>query len=515
MPGPTTGSSIGLGPGEGDLGTTANVATIRCHLGWQGEPLAGARRYHAAMSTATASLEAERTALEPVFAYVDANADAFVERLRTLCRQPSVSAQDAGLQETADMVEAMARAVGAETEQIPLEGGPPIVHGRIPGTGPRTLQLYDHYDVQPPEPLDLWHSDPFAAEVRDGRIWARGVSDNKGNLVARLCAVEAYRAALGELPLTVTLLFEGEEEVGSPHLRQFTDGPRAGLLKVDGCIWEAGYKDPAGRPSISLGCKGILYVELRVRTAAKDLHSSWGAVVPNAAWRLGWALGTLKDPATERVLIPGFYDAVAPLSPRTLELADREPLALSEYGPLFGLQGFLQGWDGTEARRHYLFDPTCTICGLSSGYQGPGGKTVLPAEAFAKLDFRLVPEQDPDEILGLLRRHLDAQGFSDVAIVQVEGEGERAARSDPNAPIVGAVVATARALYGTEPLVLPNMAGTGPQYLVCAQFGVPAVGMGVGNADSNNHAPNENIRVADYLEGIKHMAWVLHRFAQT
>src|SRR5919202_1387416 len=283
-------------------------------------------------------MDTDRATLQPVFDYVDQHADEFVERLRTLCRQPSVSAQNVGLLETFDLIERLAQAVGAETEAIPLEGGPPILHGRIPGRGSRVLQLYDHYDVQPPEPLELWRSDPFAAEIRDGKIWARGVSDNKGNLVARLCAIEAYQQTLGQLPLTINLLFEGEEEVGSPHLRQFTNGSRgAELLKVDGCIWEAGYKDPSGRPTISLGCKGILYVELRVRSAAKDLHSSWAAAVPNAAWRLMWALGTLRDAETGRVQIPGFYDAVRPPSDRLVQLADREPFDLDQYRALFGI----------------------------------------------------------------------------------------------------------------------------------------------------------------------------------
>src|SRR5919204_1146182 len=284
----------------------------------------------------------DRAILEPAFTYVDQHADEFVERLRELCRQPSISAQHVGLEETYAMVDALARATGAETERIPLDGGPAILHGRVAGRGSRTLQLYDHYDVQPPEPLDLWQSDPFAAEVRDGCVWARGVSDNKGNLVARLCAIEAYRQTLGELPLTVTLLFEGEEEVGSPHLRQFTNSPRgAELLQVDGCIWEAGYKDPVGRPTVSLGCKGILYVELRVRCLTKDVHSSWAAALPNAAWRLSWALTSLKDPATGQVRIPGFYDRVRPLDERTLALADREPLDIEQYRTLFGIHDFL------------------------------------------------------------------------------------------------------------------------------------------------------------------------------
>ena len=459
-------------------------------------------------------LDRDRAVLRGLFSYVDDHAHEFVDRLRLLCRQPSISAQDVGLEATASLVEQMARAAGMETEQIRLTGGPPIVYATLSGSGERSLQFYNHYDVQPPEPLDLWQSDPFGADLRDGRIWARGVADNKGNLLARLCAVEAYRATLGDLPLALSLICEGEEEVGSPHLSQFTNGPRSNLLKVDACIWEGGSKDPAGRPTIGLGCKGIAYVELRVRTAAKDLHSSWGAIVPNAAWRLAWALSTLKDPATERVLIPGFYEAVRPPGQRLLDLADREPFDVDRHRALFGIRGFSLDWDGRAARRHYLFDPTCTICGLTSGYQGAGGKTVLPAEASAKLDFRLVPDQDPQEIVSLLRRHLSEMGFADVEVDEVEGEGERPARTDPDAPIVSVVVDTARELYRAEPVVLPNMAGTGPQYLLCAQFGVPAAGMGVGNADSSAHAPNENILVSDFIDGIKHAAWVIHRFGQ-
>jgi len=468
------------------------------------------------MSLDPTSLAAERERLAPALAYVEHHVDRFVERLQRLARMPSVSAQAQSLPETADVVEELAQAVGVETEQVPLDGGPPLVIGRVPGSGPRTLQLYNHYDVQPEDPLDLWDSDPFAAELRDGRLWGRGVSDNKGNLVARLCALEAWRQTLGELPLTVSVLFEGEEEIGSPHLHQFTSTARGRrIVTVDGCIWEAGYKDPTGRPTISLGCKGDVYVELRARSANMDLHSSWASVVPNAAWRLTWALATLKDPTTHRCLIPGFYDRVLEPNARSLELADREPLEADEYRELFGIDGFVHGWDGGEARRHLLFDPTCTISGLTSGYQGPGSKTVLPADATAKVDFRLVPDQDPAEIIRLLRRHLDEQGYADVEIVEIEGEGERAARTDPDAPIVGAVVETARAMYGKEPLLLPTMPGTGPQFVLCGQFGVPAVGTGVGNAQSNNHAPNENIIVADFVEGIKHMLWLFDRFGRS
>jgi acetylornithine deacetylase/succinyl-diaminopimelate desuccinylase-like protein len=461
-------------------------------------------------------LAAERERLAPAFAYVDRHADVFVERLQRLARMPSVSAHLQSLPETAKLVEELARDVGVETEQIPLDGGPPLVYGKIVGTGPRTLQLYNHYDVQPEDPLDLWHSDPWAAELRDGRVWGRGVSDNKGNLVARLCAMEAYQQAIGKLPLTVSLLYEGEEEVGSPHLHQFTNTPRGrDLVTVDGCVWEGGSTDSSGRPVLGLGCKGDVYVELRTRSAGIDLHSSWASVVPNAAWRLTWALATLKDPNTHRCLIPGFYDRVQPPSARSLELADREPLSLDELSTLFGVESLMNDWDGGEARRHYLFDPTCTISGLTSGYQGPGSKTVLPAEATAKVDFRLVPDQDPVEIIRLLRRHLDAHGFRDVEIVEIEGEGERASRTDPDHPFVGIVADTARLITGQEPIIMPTMAGTGPQHVLCGQFGVPAVSTGIGNPQSNAHAPNENIVVADYLQGIKHMVLLFDRFGRS
>jgi acetylornithine deacetylase/succinyl-diaminopimelate desuccinylase-like protein len=411
--------------------------------------------------------------------------------------------------ETADMVRALLEELGAHVDVVPTEGYP-VVFGELAGEGTTTLALYDHYDVQPPEPLELWHSDPFAAEVRDGRIWARGVADNKGNLVARACAVAAYRAVRGKLPLNVKFLVEGEEEIGSPHLGAFAEA-HPDRVAADGCIWEAGYKDVRGRPTISLGLKGICYVELRASGANTDLHSSWGTIVPNPAWRLTWALRSLKDP-DERVRIPGFYDAVREPTPK--ERAALEALDFDAAGTRaqFGLEAFLKDLaGGMPLLVEHIFQPTCTICGLQSGYQGPGAKTVLPATASAKVDFRLVPDQEPDEVYHLLRRHLDAQGFEDIEVVRFAGG--HPARTPLDDPLVEAVVETARAVYDVPPLVYPMMTGSGPMYELCQKFGIPAVSTGVGNAQSNTHAPNENIRIADYIEGIKHIAAIMERFA--
>jgi acetylornithine deacetylase/succinyl-diaminopimelate desuccinylase-like protein len=448
--------------------------------------------------------------MQDIYDYIDQHADAYVARLQTLCRQPSIAAQDKGMAETAHMVIELLRQVGADPQLLPT-GGFPVAFGAIAGRSARTLSFYDHYDVQPPEPLDLWHSDPFAAEIRDGRIWARGVADNKGNFVARLCAVEAFQKVRGELPLHVKFIVEGEEEIGSPNLPAFAEA-YAHLLAADGCIWEAGYKDTQGRPEIYLGVKGILYVELRVSTARSDLHSSWGAVVPNPIWRLVWALNTLKDP-DERVLIPGFYDAVREPTPAEIEALER--MGFDQEGHLrqFGLPQFLGGRTGIPLLVKLLFQPTCTVCGISGGYEGPGSKTVLPNRALLKLDFRLVPDQDPAQIYELLRRHLDAGGFEDIE-VEVLGP-EHPARTPMDDPLVEVVVNTARQVYGLEPVVYPLTAGTGPMYELCQKFGIPSVSTGVGNAESHTHAPNENVVIADFIQGIKHIALIMETFAAT
>jgi acetylornithine deacetylase/succinyl-diaminopimelate desuccinylase-like protein len=446
--------------------------------------------------------------MQDIYNYIDQHAGEFVTRLQALCRQPSIAAQNVGMAETADMVLALLRQIGADAQILPTRGFP-VVFGALGGRSSKTLSFYDHYDVQPPEPLELWHSDPFGAEIRDGRLWARGVADNKGNLVARVCAVEAFQKVRGELPLNVKFVVEGEEEIGSPSLPAFAEA-HADLLAADGCIWEAGYKDTQGRPEIYLGVKGICYVELRATGANVDLHSSWATVVPNPIWRLAWALNSLKD-RHERILIPGFYAAVR--APTTQEIRALENMGFDEEQrrQQFGLPQFLGGLTGTPLLVKHIFQPTCTVCGISGGYEGPGSKTVLPNHAFAKLDFRLVPDQDPHQVYKGLRRHLDAQGFDDVEI-ELLGP-EHPARTPLDDPLVEVVVETARQVYGVEPVVYPLTPGSGPMYELCQKFGIPAVSTGVGNAESDNHAPNENVVIEDYVQGIKHIASIMETFA--
>ncbi len=448
--------------------------------------------------------------MQGFYAYVDANADRFISQLKRLCGQPSVAAQDLGLREAAQLVLEMVKGIGADARIIEVADAPPVVYGEV-GAGDKTLIIYDHYDVQPPEPLDQWESDPFSPEIREGFLYGRGVSDNKGDLVSRLQAIEAYQQTMGDLPVQIKFVFEGEEEVGSPHLAQFVEENRELLLGGDGCLWEGGRKDMAGRPQIYLGLKGILYVELRARGASRDLHSSWAPIVPNPAWRLVWALNTLKD-EYDRITVDGLMDHVIPPPDKDLELLRGIPFEEDKIKADLDIPEFLSAVEGMEALQRLLYAPTCTICGIEAGYTGEGTKTVLPSEARVKLDFRLVPHLEPDIVLDLLRKHLDRRGFEDIGITLFSGE--HPAKSSPDAPIARAAIEAARLVYEQDPVIYPLMAGSGPMYPLSEALGIPAVsGVGVGHAQSRIHAPNENIRLSDYFESIKFTGQLIRIFA--
>jgi acetylornithine deacetylase/succinyl-diaminopimelate desuccinylase-like protein len=442
-------------------------------------------------------------------AYVRAREREYIDELKELIRQPTVSAQAIGIPETARIVLDYAKKRGGiAAETLSVDGGPPTIVGET-GGGQRTLLVYNHYDVQPPEPLEEWETPPFEPAERGGFLYGRGVSDNKGNLLARLQAIEAYRATLGELPVRIRVLYEGEEESGSAHLAAFVTryGDR---LRADGCIWEAGYKDAAGRPTISCGLKGIAYVELRARGAAKDAHSSLGTIVPNAAWRLVWALATLKN-SDDEITIDGFTDCVRPPTAAERELLERLPFDEPAMLRIHGIKKFVRGLTGVELKEKHFFEPTCTICGMVSGYTGAGSKTVLPAAASAKIDFRLVPDLTPEKVVTLLRAHLDRRGFADIDILA--GHGEPPSRWPTDSVAAKAAIEACRSAYQTEPVVYPLLAGSGPMAQVCDALGIPVAGFGSGNAASANHAPNENIAVADYIDHIRAFGRFLHAFA--
>jgi acetylornithine deacetylase/succinyl-diaminopimelate desuccinylase-like protein len=454
----------------------------------------------------------DQATLSQIDAYIDAHVDSFIERLRTLVNQPSVAAENLGIEECAALVAEMLREQGHHVEVMPT-GGSPVVYAESEGRADKTLIFYQHYDVQPAEPLELWDSPPYEMARRGDALYGRGTSDNKGNIVARIAAIEAIQHVMGGLPCDIKFLIEGEEETGSVSLTPFVEQHRE-KLAADVCIWETGSVNFEGRPLLILGLRGTCYVELSVRTASVDAHSGLGgSIFPNAAWRLTWALNTLKS-RDERILIPGFYDDIRPPTERDLALLAALPDDTGDMKERFGLKGFLNDMtDPAEIHRAAVFQPTCTICGLTSGYQGPGSKTVLPAEASAKVDFRLVPDQMPEDIIAKLRAHLDAHGFDDITITDMGSEP--AARTDPDDPFIRLVAETGEEVYGLPPVIHPIIGGSGPNYVFVHVLGVPIATAGVGHPGSRAHAPNENIRLKDFILGIKHTAHIIVRLGET
>jgi acetylornithine deacetylase/succinyl-diaminopimelate desuccinylase-like protein len=442
--------------------------------------------------------------------YLEHNLEKSIAELSRLVAQPSVGAQNLGLKECAALVAEMLRARGFEV-QIMETPGAPVVFGERRGKSDKTLLIYNHYDVQPPEPLELWETPPFEPSLRDGKLYGRGVSDDKAHIVSRLFAIDSLLETEGELPCNIKFIIEGEEETASVNLFAFIEQNKD-LLQADACMWEFGSVDHRDVPMQYLGLRGICYVELSVETAATDVHSGiGGSIFPNAAWRLVWALSTLKGP-DERIRIPGFYDGIKPPSTRDRELMEALPDVADEYKSRYGVREFIKGLTGgTELKMEEVFSPTCTICGLTSGYQGPGSKTVLPARASAKVDFRLVPDQNPDDIRRKLRAHLDAGGFSDVQITDLGSDPP--ARTDPDMPFIQLVVKTSEEVYETPMQLVPMIGGSGPSYPFVHDLKLPVATAGLGYPETRAHAPNENIRVDLYLKHARHMARIIKEFA--
>jgi len=443
--------------------------------------------------------------------YLEAHMDDSIAELTRLVAQPSVGAQNLGMQDCAALVAGMLRQRGFVTEVMPT-GSAPVVFGERKGRSDKTLLFYCHYDVQPPEPLELWETPPFEPSLRDGKLFGRGVGDDKGHLVARLFAVDALLSTMGELPCTVKFIIEGEEETSSVHLHEYVRN-NLERLKADGCIWEFGGVDHTETPVQYLGLRGICYVELSVETATTDVHSGLGgSIFPNAAWRLIWALNSLKG-SDEHIHLPGFYNKVRKPSARDIELMAALPETSEVYRQQYGLKSYIKGLTGgVDLRVEEVFTPSCTICGLTSGYQGPGSKTVQPARASAKVDFRLVPDQDPKDVVEQLRRHLDANGFLDVKVEQLGSEVP--ARTDPDEPFVRLVCDTAVEVYGVPMRIMPLVGGSGPNAPFIHDLGLPVATAGLGHPDGRGHAPNENIRLDLYLKHAKHMARVITEFGK-
>ena len=449
-------------------------------------------------------------ALSSVFDHIDSNRSAFLDRLLDYLRHPSISAENVGIAEVGALLVEMLSTIGLETKLIATEGHPMVVARWDKAPGKPTVLLYGHYDVQPPDPLEKWLSPPFEPTIRDGRVYARGVGDNKGQHLAQILAIESHLKIHGELPCNVILLLEGEEEIGSPHIADFVRANKA-ALKADLAVTADGPRHSTGAATIKFGSRGVVSFELRCKYANRDVHSgNFGGVVPNPIWTLVHLLGTMKNAAGE-ITIDGFHDGVEPASPEELAAIKELPLDVEGVKKSLGLSRL----DEPASRPFYdrlCFQPTLTINGFHGGYGGPGSKTVLPNEAFVKCDARLVEAQDPEDILNKIAAHV-AKHAPEVEFVTVE-MGMQPSKTPIASPFTAPIRRAFVAAQGVEPLLIPAGFGSLPGYVFTKILGIPAFVTPYANPDEANHAPNENMTLDCFYSGIRTGAALLHEIGQ-
>lgn len=430
-----------------------------------------------------------------VRSWVRDHRDHLIGELSGWVAQPSVSRTGEGMPEAARYGVDLLRRCGLEPEIVETAGWPVLLGTASgPADAPHVL-IYGHYDVQPPGPLDEWSSPPFAPEIRDGRMYGRGTGDNKGQHLAQLLGLRALRELTGHLPCRVTVLLDGEEEIGSPHLPAVVR-ERVARDRPDLVLWSDGPVHESGRACVVLGVRGILLFELRAHGPATPLHSgNWGGVAPNPAWQLVQLLASMRD-ATGNVLVKGFADGLAPLSPAE-QAALRDlpvdlPGVLAEIGtttmePPAAL-GFYQ-------RRTA---PTFTINSLTCEDAGEH-RTVIPSVAIARCDVRLVGGQRVSDVIAALRRHV-AEHAPGVEFVP---RGSMApSRTLPETPYTQAILAGAAAGLDEPPLLVPSLGGSLPIAAFTEELGLPCYGVPLANVDEANHAPNENLELDWFLRGI-------------
>lgn len=455
--------------------------------------------------------------LDQSLAYARQHQDAFLEQFREFLRIPTVSADPAyraDVQRTADWIVAELQRIGFRRCQAIPSQGHPLVYGEWLEAGPAcpTLLIYAHYDTQPVDPLELWVTPPFAAAVRDGKIYARGAIDDKAGVHVNLKAAESILATSGRLPVNVKFLFEGEEESGSPSMLEVVQRYKE-LLKADVLIISDG-GSMENEPLVFSSARGIVSAEVLVTGPVRDLHSgSYGGVVHNPAHLVGRMIAALHD-ENGRVQIPGFYERVRPLSPAELAyLATLEPALLAEARNETGLEHFWGLPEYTFQERQTAL-PTCDVNGLSGGYQGPGSKTIIPAQAGFKASMRIVADQDPEDI---------AEKFSafirSFACPTLKIEVQITSKSWPfqglvDGPVLEAIHRSFQATYGKR-ATLYRQGGSVPIIgALQSELGIPLTNLGYGSGGDNGHAPNECIPIHCYFREIATAIHFFHNIAQ-
>jgi acetylornithine deacetylase/succinyl-diaminopimelate desuccinylase-like protein len=447
-----------------------------------------------------------------VIKHVDSHMNELISDLQTLIRQPSVSAKNEGIEDCAKLVQKLLKKSGVSSEILRLKKGvAPIVYGEIKSkqNPTKTLMFYNHYDVQPAEPFDLWDYPPFSATRKGNKIFGRGATDDKGELITRIKAVDASLKTTGDVPCNIKFVIEGEEETGSAHIEDYLKKYK-NKFSCDGVIWEFGYVDAKNRPIIGLGMKGLLFVELSIKESIRDAHSSLAVLIKNPAWRLIEAIKTLRD-SDGKILIKDWYKEVTPFSKKDLELIKKEPFDENVFKKEFGIKSFVGNKKGMDAKKALVGGATCNIAGFVSGYTGDGAKTILPGESLAKIDFRLIPKMVPKTQVMRLKAHLKSKRFSDVKIKVFHGEA--AARTNSSDPFVTQVKDAADDSFGKSILNVSN-AGTGPMYPFVDILKAPCISIGSTYMFSRIHSPNEFARVDLLKKTTKCMCLIMENFGK-
>jgi acetylornithine deacetylase/succinyl-diaminopimelate desuccinylase-like protein len=448
--------------------------------------------------------------MEAIFDYLDQQREDHLQQLFELLAIPSVStlaSRRRDVQRAADWVAAHLRQIGLEQVQVHPTDGHPIVMARseIDPAKP-TVLIYGHYDVQPAEPLELWHSPPFEPTIRDGRLYARGAADDKGQLFIHLKVLEAFLRVRGRLPLNVRLLIEGEEEIGSPNLSPFLER-HAPDLACDVVVVSDTHMQGIDHPSITTGLRGLACAELRVRTAAGDLHSgNYGGAIANPIQVLAELLVACKDPRSGRILIPGFYDPVRELDPAVRQSVAQVPHDEHQFAEEIGASAPF-GEEGFSTLERIGARPTFEVNGISGGYSGDGVKTVLPAEAMAKISMRLVAQQDPSAVIASFRSFIEkiAPPHADVSVRPMR-DAAQPTLIDPEFPQMRHAAQAVKQVFGREPLYTLE----GGSIPVVAEFRRilqrETILLGFGLPDDNLHAPNEKLDLRMLERGLRTVA---------
>jgi succinyl-diaminopimelate desuccinylase len=436
--------------------------------------------------------------------YLDAHRSEFEEDLCEFLRIPSVSAASEhrdDIRRAAQWVAGQFRRLHFSVEVIPTAGHP-LVYAESPAVdGAPTALVYGHYDVQPAEPLEKWTTPPFEPARRDGNLYARGATDDKGQMCTHLLSARAWIETKGRLPLRLKFLIEGEEEVGSDNLEKFIAANRQ-RLACDCCVISDSAQFAPGQPAITYGLRGIAYYELRLFGPNRDLHSgTFGGSVANPANALARMLTALID-QRGRIQVPGFYDAVLPVGAEEREQMARLPFDEQQYKRELGLDD-LAGEEGFTTLERRWVRPTLDINGLTSGYQGEGAKTVLPDRASAKFSFRLVPRQDPAEVTKSLRQMLEGLCPPGIRMEFIDHHGSPGVMVPLDSPYMKAAARAIQQAFGASP-VFTREGGSIP---IVATFhdllGADTLLLGWGQDDDNTHSPNEKFALADFHRGIK------------